>query len=384
MSSRRSLTLILFSFFSMTLLQVGIPLRLKALHVSPLWLGILLALPGLLGLFTDAPLAHLSDQIGRRRLITFGGVLLLGSSAVLVGAPDVIVMVIGILVYAVGSSAQGTAMLAAVTEGKPIAESANIQGWNGSIQRIGALGASFVVLATEQARFMFASMAVTGAISIGLSWGGGESRRVWHRSSVFGSYLRGWRMLRTNPLVEISAIADFLLMLIFVCTNSFLPLIFAKGHGLLPLGLLLVARDAAAVLTSPLYGSMSAKMGWDRALLLGMVSGTTGLCMCAFLDTTSPWFYVALALTGVALGWAIAGTNHAVAIGTDAAHRALGLVAAGYASRTGSFVFPAMCSLVFVHYGRSWMFYMSTFLTLLMLWRVLVLLRRGGGIPVEN
>ena len=98
----RSLALVLFTFLTLTMVQVAVPLRLGELGVSGVTLGVLLALPSVTGLAAETPFASLSDVAGRAGVISLGAVIVAVSSVALATVSGVWLFAGALVLYGVG------------------------------------------------------------------------------------------------------------------------------------------------------------------------------------------------------------------------------------------------------------------------------------------
>ncbi|MEV6520655.1 MFS transporter [Longispora sp. NPDC051575] len=345
----RSLLLVLFTFLTLTLVQVVVPLRLDDLHVDAIAIGALLALPSLTGLIAETPFAAISDAVGRRAVISLGAVMLLGSSALMALADAAWVLALALILYGVGLGAQTSALMAALSESVPPERSAHLQGWNGAVQRIGAMGVAGLVVVTSEPSTLLWFVGVASLACLGLAaavphwrFGEGQRRPPWRQT-----YAAAFGVLRRSSLVQAGAMYNVLLSVLFITTNSFVALILVTTGNPLPLAALLLVRDLTSVLLASVFGNLAAALGWRRCFLIGMVAGTTAMLIGVLIPADSPWMYILFGLCGITTGFGIAGANLAVTYGTDPAERALGMVAAGYAGRLASLVAPIVLAFAF-------------------------------------
>jgi len=346
----RSLVLVFFTFLTLTLVQVAIPLRLEQLGFGTILIGCLLALPSLTGLLTEAPFAALSDAAGRRVVISIGAVLIVGAAVILGLTVSPWLFAIALLVYGTGLGAQTSSLMAALSESVPLRWSAHVQGWNGAVQRVGALGVAGLLTLTSEPVTLLWFVGVAGVACFALT----VVVPVWHqlhaqRPHAFRTSIAAWGLLRRSRFVQVAAMNNIVLSMLFITTNSFVGLILVGNASTVALPALILARDGVSIVLALAFGPVAARVGWRTCFVAGMSSGTLGMLIGVLAPSDSLWLVATFALAGVAIGFGIAGANLTVTLGTAPTERATGMVAAGYAGRLTSLLAPIVLALALSH-----------------------------------
>lgn len=345
----RLLGAIFFIFLSQTLAGVLVPLAAVGLHLEAAVVGLLVALPQLTGLFVDIPLAGWSDAIGRRIPILVGcaagvvaALLLMGSSAAALAA--------GALVFGASLSLISGPALALVTELVHADAHARVQGYNGAIQGLSALGGALIagVLATAfgPSPSFWALVVVMAVVALTVLFVQERPRAASVRPpglrQLAGNYARVLNLFRTQPAIRMASSVSLSYQLqLLTLENAFLPifLITVRGYSATAVGLLLAARSLVGVLLSSVFGRLFVRYGLVRPIILGSALGLVGAVAVPLVD--QPLLLALLfALQGAGVAFGPATANLLITSATSESERAIGFSANGLVGRISGLTLP--------------------------------------------
>ena len=360
-------------FLLMGVLQAYIPLRASRLGAGGAALGVLLVLSGGgIGLVTDLGFAAYGDRGGRERVVFGGFVCVLCAVLVVVVDSSITALYLGCFLFGVGNSAIFDPLLALLTTTRHHHSQARTQGFNVSVQRSGALLAAVMIgltlasrhddiLAVTAALACFVPMLVVyrraprAAKSV-------RQRPRAYLSSLLGllgdGYRQGLKMFSRRKIV-MAALVSAAVNLIFIETNSFVPLI-DTHHGLreaLVVSAALGARDIVAIAV----GVFVVATGKD-ASSAQMVVGVLGLAALGAagvgLEANGPhaMLIACCALQGVAIGVGVAAMNLLTVDSSSDAHRGVAMAAATLINRVGVIVIPIGLGLTLQLAGLRFVF----------------------------
>jgi MFS family permease len=342
-------------FMVQTMVSVLIPVTASRMGLGGLEIGILIGLPGAVGLFTDVPSAALSDAIGRRPLMLGGSVLLLLAAGVFIFSGSPFQLTMAVLVYAVALSVTSGSALALVTEVAAPDRHAGVQGYNGAIQGlsafVGALAVG-VLIQGAPARWAFVSVGlVVLPIAVAVLLIRERVRRLGRRlqvTDVFISYRRAASLIRGSPQIQLAGLVGMNYGFVFLIVgNSFFPLYALKTLSLpaVFVGALLGYRSIVATLVSFFFGRTVARLGFRRAMLASNTLAAIGILLMPW-SSTPVMLMVSATLQGMGCGFSAAIANLLVTSATPSTERALGFSSISFISRSGSLLFPLLLGRV--------------------------------------
>ena len=373
--SRSRVLVIMGSYFLLTgALQAFVPLRASALGADGAILGLLLVLAGGgIGLVTDLGFASYADARGRDKVV-FGGFLctLIAVSLVVLNG-SIAVLFIGCFLAGLGNSAVFDSLLALLSTTRHHHTQTRTQGFNVSVQRLGALlaaltigltlasqhdeilaltagGACLVPLLVMYSRASRPGRCWTSLISKDAELGAGQL--------LIDGYRQGFKMFRRRKIV-MAALVSVAVNLIFIETNSFVPLI-GRHHGVrqaLFITAALVARDLVAIAVGVLTvatgkDASSAKAVMGVLCLAAVSAAGVGLDAGGSNGILVLW----CALQGVAIGVGVAAMNLLTVGASSEANRSLGMAAATLLNRAGVVVIPIGLGLTLQLIGLRFVF----------------------------
>lgn len=341
-------------FATQTVALVLIPLVAADFDLPGIVIGLLVGVPAGLGLMTDVPVADASDRVGRRLPMLLGAGLGLLAGVLIAFADSLARLVLGVLAFGLSFSLSAGPALAYVTEACRPEDHARVQGYNGGVQGLSALGgAALIALAVERFGPERSALLVTGLMALALvlflplheTVRSGWSARD---HSLPASYVRVLRLLATRPQLQLAGLIGLVFgAVVMVVGNAFVPLYIVRelDRSAVLAGSLLTARNIAMTLTSPLFGVSVARYGLVPTLLGANAVAVAGvLAMAVFHD---PLVLVApLLLQGAGIGFAAATANVLVTSATRRHERALGFAATSLVARAGSLSSPIIFGAV--------------------------------------
>lgn len=352
--SDRAVVLVLVAigclFASQTMIVALVPLTASYLGLSGVEIGVLVALPGLIALACDIPIAVASDSVGRRRLLIAGGSL--GGLAALLFAVDggrgaLLLATVGLGFYL--SLTLGTTLAYMTEVGDPTRQPV-IQGSNGAVQAIAslvgvvALGVAFDLGGPRLGAATIGMFAVAVVIAAAL---GRETKRVRRRPGL-PDLLRGYRraidLLASRPGLRVSSALTLVQTSHFVIIGAaFVPLLIVRGLGATAgvAGFALAVRNVFIALTSSMFAYSLRRFGIVRPMIAGgaLAAGAVVLLPFALVGLVP---FVLLAIQGIGIGLAPATSNTLVARSTSDQERALGFAAQSVPARANSFLLPLL------------------------------------------
>lgn len=338
------------SMTSMTLIMVFVPLTGASLHLDNVVLGLLVAVPSLVGMVTTLPAGAAVDRYGPRPLLLAGGAIGSAGALLLVLWSGVPGLVVGSALYGLGSSLATNAALTTLANTSP-RRVATVQGLNVAAQRGGALVAALIVTAGigigGSGVFLpaLAATIVFGALGALIQPNAlPRSGASWLRSSFRG----GLRLVVERPELQVSALWGVLIALLLTVSTSFAPLMLLRDYAATPAtaGALLVVRDVVAVMVGPLLGWWAQRAGPRSMQLAGLIALLAGVA--GLISAPLGWpLVLCFAAQGVGLAAALIGTNLWAAIGSAREERALAIAATGYLFRITAFTTPVFLGWLF-------------------------------------
>lgn len=348
-------------FFLNGIMQSLVSLRGVAAGLSGPELGLVLGLAsGALGIAVDMPVAQRADHRGKYPIVQAGMACSLAAGlALLAGgrAP----LVIGAVLAGLGASAGGNSLLSWLGIAIPPAGQARLQGLNGSVQRVGALlaaGLVGVAIAVGVPAVMAAGAAVVAAVGLVATraavmrqadtaasgtCGPGAVTGLGGLGGVVASYRRGFRML-SRPGLALAAGINLAINVIFLETNSYVPLVHGPDRALIVTGTL-VARDVTAVAAGASLAITGLNVAYP-ALVAGALA-VAGACAWAGGLATGSLALIALgAVQGGVIGMCIAAANLFTIGAIPPGQRTLAMAASVFPSRVMYIALPIASSVV--------------------------------------
>lgn len=178
------------------------------------------------------------------------------------------------------------------------------------------------------------------------------------KGMVADGYLRGLRMLRQRRII-VASLINIGLNVIFLETNSFIPLLHGHGGSAIVVSGSIAARDVFAIIGGLIiaYGSYDVSAATVVVALLADAA-LAALGMGLALHFTVTWLFVVLsALQGGAIGVGIAATNLYTISATADEDRAVGMAASILGTRAVLIAVPLVAGTVLSAGGLDWVFY---------------------------
>ena len=369
-----------------TMISVLVPLSAASVGASEGRIGLLIAIPSLMGLLAGFPCAALSDRIGRRRLLISGAALTVAAALVLSLAEVYGWLVLGMAVAGLSNSVFFLPALAYVSEAVSSEVHVRVQGYNGGLQGLAALiGVLLAGVLIDVIGFSRAFV-VAGLLGILTLFAALQTEETV-RSSADGSvlkeiisgYRRAGRILFTRPQVQMAVVIGMLHSTVITSVgDAFFPLFATTrlAHSSTIASGLLGVRNLAAAATSMLFGMIATRLGLLRALFVGQALESLGLLLLPWAPNLVVMGGL-LAAQGAGLGLCPASANVLVADGTSSDERGLGFACVGVTWRVavvavapllgllaeraglhlvfvagGAFVVMGMMTLVFLEHRR--------------------------------
>lgn len=340
-------------FIATSLAQSLAPMAAVRAGLDGLELGVVVMLVGGgLGLATDVGFGLLGDRVGLWKVALFG--LLIGALAC-TGVAFVAsggLLIVAALIYGIGNSAVGAPLLALLSRTTDDLGSKRTQGFNGAVQRLGALIAALIVgAALEKGRVEVVGIAASAALLAAGCWmaagwrrsqtGTGRDVKAYPRvadarKELVMGYRRALRLARGRPLIA-AAMVNIALGTIFVSTNGFIPLDGSAGHA--GKGVWVAAslgcRDIAAIGAALAIAYGPERLISRAAIVLSLASAVLGALGVALLSgRTASWETVLwCAFLGLGVGVGVAATNLLAISGSAPFQRATGMAASGMLNR---------------------------------------------------
>lgn len=336
-------------FFLNGIMQSLVSLRGVAAGLSGGELGLTLGLAsGALGIALDMPVALRADRRGKYPVVLAGMAFFLAAGLALLAGGRAL-LITGAVLAGLGVSAGGNALLSWLGTAVPPAGQARLQGLNGSVQRVGALlaaGLVGVAIAAGAPALMAAGAAVVAAAGFLASRAPVMRQADTAASgpgSIVGGFRRGFGMLSRPGLVLASGI-NLAINVIFLETNSYVPLIHGPHRAIIVTGTL-VARDVAAAVV----GGGLAITGLNVAYPALVAGGLAIAGACAWAGSLATGSLAMIALGGVqggVIGMGIAAANLFTISAIAPGQRTLAMAAAVFPSRVMYIALPIASSVV--------------------------------------
>lgn len=336
-------------FFLNGIMQSLVSLRGVAAGLSGIELGLILGLAsGALGIFVDMPVALVADRRGKYSIVQAGmACALLAGLALLAGGRAL--LVVGAVLAGLGASFGGNALLSWLGTAVPPAGQARLQGLNGSVQRIGALlaaGLVGVAIAVGAPAIMAGGAAIVAAVGL-VATRAATMRRAdtpaGGPGGVVASYRRGFRML-SRPGLLLAASINLSINVIFLETNSYVPLVHGPDRALIVTGTL-VARDVAAVAVGACLAATGVNVAYPALVAVGLAVAAA----CTWVGSLATGSLVMIALGAVqggVIGMGIAAANLFTIGAIPPDQRTLAMAAGVFPSRVMYIGLPIASSVV--------------------------------------
>ncbi len=287
---------------------------LSSLGFTHLQLSFVLGLFSLALIFTSFELGHLSDVIGRHKVILLGIICAIISALVYIFRPTIITVPIAQILAAIGFAAVVWVSLAKV--GDSISKSRGAQtGLSQSVRRIGNVAAPVIAGLLADRFFVTAPIILNVIILVMLipllyieSRGDGHNTTQNNNKAI-----SRWERLRwffSNPKLRALAIIGPTVNSVLPIITLVLPLFVLQKLGL---SYVYVGYLISAWIVSKLFqwllGHIADKISWERGIIIGTT--ITGIGIIAMAFTHSYWIIFALILiagAGDAL-WDISATT---------------------------------------------------------------------------
>lgn len=375
-------------FFIGGIMQSLVSLRGVAAGLGGAELGLVLGVAsGALGIFVDMPVGQRADRRGKYPIVQAGMVCFLAAGLALL-ADRRAALVAGAVLAGLGVSAGGNVLLSWLSTAVPPAGQARLQGLNGSVQRVGALLAAGVVgvaIAVGVPAVMAAGAAVVAAVGLvatrapvmrrGGTAAGTAGSPGGSPGGAIASYRRGFRLL-SRPGLVLAAGVNLAINVIFLETNSYVPLIHGPHRAIIVTGTL-VARDV----TAAVVGAGLALTGINVAYP-AVVAGALAIAgACAWAASLATGSFTLIALGGVqggVIGMCIAAANLFTIGAIPAGQRTLAMAAAVFPSRVMYIALPIASSVVLRSAGLPDVFRLLAVILIVMAATALILGRPAG------
>jgi MFS family permease len=325
----------LFAYTSYAMCRVPIlPLYAQSLGAGPATVGWVMAMSTLTGVVLKAPAGAVSDLVGRGRVLVVAALVFAALPFAYLAAGSLAALMVIRAVHGSATALFGPVAAAAVSDLAPRQERGRALGLYSAVQGAGqAAGAALAgTLASLGLPTVFVASGVLGSIALtGVSisrWP--DAPRIERRggAAVFEGVSRAAR----DPALLLVSALQAGLMTVSGATGAFLPL-FARDTLTLPtrlIGLVIAAQVAATLVTRPLAGSVSDRIGRARVVQIGLLVVAAGAALVA----TAPgaWRLLAGSMllgAGVALAGAAASalvTDLSQRSGYGAAHGVFGTI----------------------------------------------------------
>jgi MFS family permease len=351
-------------FATLTIAFVLIPLAAIGMGLPGTAIGVLVAVLAGLGLATDMLVAVVSDHVGRRAPMLLGTVVGVAAGGVLSFASDFWGLLAGAIALGLSLSLAIGPSLAYVTEACRPSDAARVQGYNGAIQGLSALGGAIAIgLAVERfgsrsSALLIAGLMVLAFIAFARIEETVNRSRLRSARQLLGGYASAVRLLMTRPQLQLAALVSLIFSsVVFVVGNSFLPLyvVHDLGESAVLAGTLLATRNIAMTASSLYFGKAIGRVGLVRTMVGAnalAVAGVIGLSVV----TDSRLLVAALVVQGLGIGFAAATANTLVASATDREERALGFATNSFVARGGGLLSPLLYGVVFEFSGTRTVF----------------------------
>jgi MFS family permease len=383
-------------FFLANLMQSAVSLRANDLHVRGLELGVALALcSGGLGIVTDIGFAAFADARGRGKLVAcgFGGALC--SAALLFFDRSVLLLWVAAVLFGFSGSAMGNSLLALLSGRATDWRQARLQGINGSVQRLGALVGAGIVgisLASHSVEGLAGALVAGAALGLVAVLADVRSTATTERAvparrlrgMVGDGYVRGLKMLRQRRIV-VASLINIGLNVVFLETNSFIPLLHGHGASAIVVSGAIAARDVFAVTCGLIiaYGSYDVSAGVVVvAVLADAALAALGMGLSVHFALTGLVVLLS-ALQGVAVGVGIAATNLYTISATADEDRSVGMAASILGTRAALIAVPLIAGAVLSAGGLDVVFYFFAAVLGLLGVAVAAVLATGRNVPLR-
>ncbi|MGH2404769.1 MAG: MFS transporter [bacterium] len=289
-----------------------IPLYAVSRGASPTMVGIVAAsaavLPLMLAIWTGAG----ADVIGPRRMAVAGGLVFVGSTALIAGAPTLGMLVVG---TAIAGLANNALFLASQTSVARVSRPQNrdrnfgfFTFWVSGGQLAGPLAGGFLAdaLSIRTALFLCAAFALIPC-SLALWLPGTRNPALATEAAPRGlrardAYRAAWILSRRRDLRFVLLIA-FVIIFSWSIKSSFYPLYLQSvGLSKSAIGLIFSFLGAGSMVVRPLVGVAAVRFGRKRVLLGAVLMATAAIATIPLLNRFWP-LALAAAVTGMAWGF---------------------------------------------------------------------------------
>jgi MFS family permease len=349
----RHVVLLLVAISAMFMVQVMVlilaPLKGVELGLPASTAVALIAAWGLLGIIADIPGSALSDALGRRFVISLGGVAMAVAAVMLALATDFVGILGGMVLFGLGQALSFGPALAFLTEVTAPSAHARVQGVNGAAQGMSSVVAA--LLAGSLAQFgsdvgfiavMVLALIVTASV---LAAHESSIRPVGALSgrSIVGSYGRALRMTLGRPPIAFASLLSVLYAIVFlVVAASVLPLVLVEieGYTAVLAGAVLAFRNLVSALLSLSFAAVTQRFGLTRTVVYMSWLAALGTALVAVTTTSPLLLLIALAIQAAGVAYGAAAANVLVKQATSEGERALGMSATTVTSRITVLVIP--------------------------------------------
>jgi MFS family permease len=348
-----------------------VPLVAAAESLPPQVVGIVVAMPGALGIALDIPMAGFVQAFGRQRIIAAGGVLLAAGAILLAVVSSPVGMALGFAFVGAGVGATFLTSLGYLSEIVEDRHLARVQGINGAMQGAGAMIGVFVMGAIAEVLSLRAAFVLPAALGLGLAF---YAISIPNRhpgpsasTAVGAQFRQAFQMLARRPPLQISAALTFHSAVVAVAVGAvYVPLFAATKLGLGPgfIGTVLALRLAMAVVMSSLFGAFVARAGLIKPLVATNLLSVASVCLLPLCEEPEQLLAV-LMVQGVGISFVAAASNTLASISTTSSERILGLAAVSFVSRVSLLAVPVFLGVVLGLLGFTGMFLVAAALVLL-------------------
>jgi MFS family permease len=377
----------IFAYFAvLTMVLILIPLMAASMGVREALIGLIVAIPGLLGLLS-VPFGTLSDQIGRKPVMMAGGALGIAAAVLFILSSSVLALVPASILFGLaGCSFIGSA-LAYVTEASTPETHARIQGYNGATQGLSALFGAFsagFLVDTVGFDSAFAVVALLGAVMLAcasrLEETRGRSTEQITVRRLLSGYHRSAELFATRTEVRMAATTALVgSLVLFSVGNTFLPLYVTRdlGYSAALAGSLLALRNLMSTTVSPVFGRAVGRFGLFQPIFVNFSLAAAALLLMPVGQGVALLFFL-LAAQGAGVSFVPASSNVLLTAGTSRAERGLGFASVGLVAQGSILVFPPLLGVLAETFGLHMVFVAGGVLVALCVSGLVALSRRLG------
>jgi MFS family permease len=279
-------------------------------------------------------------------------------------------LAVGALVFGASLSLTTGPALALVTELVPADAHARVQGYNGAIQGMSALGgaliAGFLATALGPSPSFWALVAVMAIVAMIVLFIRERPRAPRFRPpglrQLAQNYGRVLNLFRTEPAIRMASTVSLSYQLqMLTLENAFLPifLVTVRGYSATTIGLMLAVRSLVGVLLSSMFGRLFVRFGLVRPVIVGSAIGLAGAIAVPLVDQPA-MLVILFALQGAGVAFGPATANLLITSATSESERATGFSANGLVGRIAGLTLPLAFGIAIQFGGFALLFALAT------------------------